>query len=176
MFPVVTQFSPTCLTFQNPISHGFIAILQIHQSLGLSTECFKSLKQNSVHFDFNPCMQHDVPCCDGVRSYYTSFCSGHQSFGVGESSPLLFSQSITLKSCSAYYAGPQQKIHHSVPIRKQNCPKGLKKMPGLLGLADWGWISTGCTITQEVHRRLPTAQARFRPQNSLLWNFYRQLN
>ena len=129
MFPVVIKFSPTCLTFPKPISHGFIARLQIHLYFGLSTECFKFLKRNFVHFDFNPCMQHDLPCCDGVRSCDTSFCSGHQGFGVGESYPLLFSQSITRKSCSAYYAGPkdQQKIHHSVPIRKQNCPRLLKK-------------------------------------------------
>ena len=58
---------------------------------------------------------------------------------------------------------------------KTKLPEAFEKMPGLLGMGDRGWISTGCTITQEAHRRLPTAaQARFRPQDSLLWNFCRQ--
>jgi hypothetical protein len=60
------------------------------------------------------------------------------------------------------------------PHPKTKLSEALEKIPGLLGWGDWGWFSTDCTITKEASRRLPTVQARFRSQDSLLWNFCRQ--
>ena len=57
---------------------------------------------------------------------------------------------------------------------KTKLSEALEKMPGLQWWGDWGWFSTDCTTTQETSRRLPTAQARFRSHDSLLWNFCRQ--
>ena len=103
----------------------------------MSKECFMIFsKQNSVHFVFNQCVQHDLSCRDDVRSYDTSFCSGHHIFflGGGGVSPLLVSQSLSSKIllrllCRSQRerAADQQKIRQSVPIRKQNCPRRLKK-------------------------------------------------
>jgi hypothetical protein len=168
----VQQDVPCCYLIQSHLSHisknHFSWIHFKITNSPLSTECFMtSSKQNTVHFAFNPCMQHDLPCCDGVWSYEISFCSGHHIFG-GESSPYWFRNHCARKSCSAYYAVPKGKVlqinkSSSVgPHPKTKLSEALKKMPGLIGCGDWGSFSTDCTITQEASRQLPTAQARFR--------------
>lgn len=108
------QGAPCCYLIQSPLSHvsrNYFSWIQFKITKSpLPTECFMIFSiQNSVHFVFNPCLQHDLPCCDGVQSYETSFCSGHHIFG-GESSPYWFHNHCPRKSCSAYYAGPKGKV------------------------------------------------------------------
>jgi len=73
-----------------------------------------SSKQNSVHFVFNPSMQHDLPCCDGVRSYNKIFCSGHHFLGGGGDIPLLVSQSLSSKIllCPLYMSQKESSADH----------------------------------------------------------------
>jgi hypothetical protein len=108
------QGIPCCYLIQSHLSHFQNHFSWIHFKITnspLSTESFMmiSSKQNFVHFVFNPRMQHDLPCRNGVRSYDTSFCSGHHIFG-GESSPYWFRNHYPRKSCSAYYAGPKGRV------------------------------------------------------------------
>jgi hypothetical protein len=102
-----------CYLIQSHLSHisrNYFSWIHFKiTNLLLSTECFTiSSIQNSVHFVFNPRMQHDLPCCNGVQSYDTSFCSGH-IFG-GESFLYWFRNHCPRKSCSAYYSGPKGKV------------------------------------------------------------------